>query len=465
MMTLLSPHFKLEEVSEDDMVIASLAWGFTLGFGWLTVWTAIKQTTAMYRRQGDRIYRNSYIWMIWLEILVCTIFSIICWLHLKGIIPPSFAFYFCILTTWALQVQFLLQIIINRCAILLTNQKRAWRLKVGVAVLITAINISVYNIWVPARLQVSERYIEINEWWDRCEKVIYLIVDGALNIYFVRIVQKNLVTHGLTKYKRLTQFNMFIIGFSLSMDVLIIAMMSLNNTFVYMQFHPLAYMVKLKIEMSMAELIGKVARKRDLGILSAADFNGNRDSYQPSEYSLQLPTYARGRPVGGIDATISSQPPNPIELNNVTKPKIPALRGVNVAAVSSGPSSRRPSIGAANATDADGQPKMAIYRTREVVVEIERVPPTQGHQASASQASQLTLDDSFDITNFEDDSSIKGLSMPPLTAAQKSLALPNIQAPWATQEFSTKIWDGTNCDEDPTLPTTIAKIGSWPKDT
>ncbi|KAI3557716.1 hypothetical protein CABS03_10641 [Colletotrichum abscissum] len=469
MMTLLSPHFKLEEVSEDDMVIASLAWGFTLGFGWLTVWTAIKQTTAMYRRQGDRIYRNSYIWMIWLEILVCTIFSIICWLHLKGIIPPSYFVRPCLLghpltttvTTWALQVQFLLQIIINRCAILLTNQKRAWRLKVGVAVLITAINISVYNIWVPARLQVSERYIEINEWWDRCEKVIYLIVDGALNIYFVRIVQKNLVTHGLTKYKRLTQFNMFIIGFSLSMDVLIIAMMSLNNTFVYMQFHPLAYMVKLKIEMSMAELIGKVARKRDLGILSAADFNGNnRDSYQPSEYSLQLPTYARGRPVGGIDATISSQPPNPIELNNVAKPKIPALRGVNVAAVSSGPSSRRPSIGAANATDADGQPKMAIYRTREVVVEIERVPPNQGHQPSTSQASQLTLDDSFDITNFEDDSSIKGLS-----AAQKSLALPNIQAPWATQEFSTKIWDGTNCDEDPTLPTTIAKIGSWPKDT
>lgn len=88
MVNLLSPNFKLEEVTPDDMVIASLAWGFTLGFGWLTVWTAIKQTTAMYRRQGDRIYRNAYIWMIWLEILVCTIFSVICWLHLKGIIPP-----------------------------------------------------------------------------------------------------------------------------------------------------------------------------------------------------------------------------------------------------------------------------------------------------------------------------------------------------------------------------------------
>ncbi|OBR10394.1 hypothetical protein CH63R_06086 [Colletotrichum higginsianum IMI 349063] len=458
MVNLLSPNFKLEEVTPDDMVIASLAWGFTLGFGWLTVWTAIKQTTAMYRRQGDRIYRNAYIWMIWLEILVCTIFSVICWLHLKGIIPPSFAFFFSILTTWALQVQFLLQIIINRCAILLTNQKRAWRLKVGVAVLITAINISVYNIWIPARLQISDRYIEINEWWDRCEKVIYLIVDGALNIYFVRIVQKNLVTHGLTKYKRLTRFNMFIIGFSLSMDVLIIAMMSLNNTFVYMQFHPLAYMVKLKIEMSMAELIGKVARKRDLGILSAADLNGNRDSYQPSEYSVQLPSYAQGRPaVGGIDATLHCANLNPIELNSVTNPRVPTLRGVNVAAVSSGPSSRRPSVTAAT-TSEDGQPKMAIYRTREVVVQIERLHD-QGHDHHHhhQQMSHITLDDdeAYEAANHDDDASTKGLSN-----AQKSLALPDYQAPWAAQEFSTKIWDGTNCDEDPNLPTSSAKVGA-----
>ncbi|KAF6802595.1 hypothetical protein CMUS01_15312 [Colletotrichum musicola] len=440
---LLPPHFKLEEVTEDDMVIASLAWGFTLGFGWLTTWTAVKQTTAMYKRQGSRILRNSYIWMIWLEILVCAIFSIICWLHLKGIIPPSFAFYFTILTTWALQVQFLLQIIINRCAILLTNQKLAWRVKVGVAVLITAVNISVYNIWIPARLQISDRYIDINDWWDRCEKVIYLIVDGALNVYFVRIVQKSLVMHGLTKYRRLTQFNMFIIGFSLSMDVLIIAMMSLNNTFVYMQFHPLAYMVKLKIEMSMAELIGKVARKRDMGILSAADFTGERNSFHPSEYSVQLPSYARGR----VDYQHNNLHLNPIELNNVANP----VRGVNVAAVSSGPCSRRESVSAATSAGEDGQPKMAIYRTREVVVEIERIHHSD---QEATSSSQTTVDDVFDIS-LDDDSSTKGL--------QKSLALPDIQAPWAGG-FSTRIWDGTNCEQDPTLPTSVAKIGSgWQK--
>lgn len=39
--------------------------------------------------------------------------------------------------------------------------------------------------------------------------------------------------------------------------------MSLPNSFVYMQFHPLAYIVKLKIEMSMADLITSVARARD----------------------------------------------------------------------------------------------------------------------------------------------------------------------------------------------------------
>ena len=132
-----------------------------------------------------------------------------------------------------MQVQFLLQIIINRCAILLPDKRFALHLKIAVAVTITAINISVYNIWIPARLQISDRYIHINEWWDRCEKGIYLIIDAGLNLYFINIVQRNLVKNGLQKYRRLVQWNKFIIAFSLGMDVLIISMMSLKNTFVY----------------------------------------------------------------------------------------------------------------------------------------------------------------------------------------------------------------------------------------
>ncbi|KAL3427542.1 hypothetical protein PVAG01_01051 [Phlyctema vagabunda] len=261
MLTLLPTHFVQQEVTRQDYLIASLAWGFTLGFGFLTTWTAVKQTLQVGKRYGTSRLNSPYVWMIWMEITVCLSFSIICWLYIIGQIAPSFAFYFCILTLWALQVQFLLQIIINRVAILLVNRDTGRYLKIGVAVLITIINISVYCIWVPARLQINDSYIHINEVWDRCEKGIYLIVDALLNIYFIHIVRKRLVRQGLSKYEPLVKFNVYIIGFSLSMDVLIIGMMSLRNTFVYMQFHPLAYIVKLKIEMSMADLIAKVARE------------------------------------------------------------------------------------------------------------------------------------------------------------------------------------------------------------
>lgn len=165
-----------------------------------------------------------------------------------------------IVTTWSLQVQFLLQIIINRISILLTNRRKALNIKIGVAVFITAINVSVYNICsypkssrvphirghepqpetaltdinlgIPARLQISERYIYINSIWDRCEKVIFLIIDALLNWYFIHTVRKNLVQRGLTKYDALVRFNVSIVGISLAMDCLIIGMMSLKNSFV-----------------------------------------------------------------------------------------------------------------------------------------------------------------------------------------------------------------------------------------
>ncbi|KAH7115478.1 hypothetical protein B0J13DRAFT_613503 [Dactylonectria estremocensis] len=274
MITLLSPNFVRQEVTEDDLALASLAWGFTIGFGWLTTWTAMKQTKRIYERRGLLVFRSTYVWMIWLEILVCLIFSIICWLHLKGIIPPSFAFFFCI------------------------HPRTAYRLKF------------IIFGFPPARLQISERYIWINEWWDRVEKGIYLLVDGALNFYFIRIVQQNLVANGLTKYRSLVKFNMCIIGFSLSMDVLIISMMSLNNTFVYMQFHPFAYMVKLKIEMSMADLIGKIARQRQCGVISNGTFGDLETTRRGTVPSKGLTsTYIRTRvsmdeirTVGGVDA-------------------------------------------------------------------------------------------------------------------------------------------------------------------
>ncbi|KAL2284897.1 hypothetical protein FJTKL_08710 [Diaporthe vaccinii] len=378
MKTFLPPHFVLEEVTSDDFVIASLAWGFTLGFGWLTVSSAIAQTAKTWRRYGSRSIHNTYIWMIWLEIIVCIIFSTICWLYLKGTIPPSFAFYFTILTTWALQVQFLLQIIINRCSILLPDKRAAQRLKYYIALFITAINISVYCIWVPARLQISERYIHINEFWDRTEKVIYLLVDAALNLYFIIIVKRNLVANGLKKYKRLTNFNIFIIGFSLSMDILIISMMSLKNTFVYMQFHPLAYMVKLNIEMTMADLIAKIAKKQERlptyhsswnrrpGIGSRMPSLGSRNNtiqpLPPTRNAVPFRVWQSSVSAGMDSAAVSRRGSINTPANDLTFVTVPEDPVWNAAGMTSG-------ADVPNVSD----PPLELYMVKEVTVESDVV--------------------------------------------------------------------------------------------
>ncbi|KAK6073197.1 hypothetical protein SCUP234_08795 [Seiridium cupressi] len=349
-MSLLPPNYVPMTVTEDDLAIASLAWGFTLGFGWLTTWTAAKQTIAAYRRSGTRVFRNIYIWMIWGEITVCLAFSILCWLHLKGVIPP----------------------------------RLVWRLKIGVAVLITAINISVYCIWLPARLQISEQYISTNKWWDRCEKVLYLITDAGLNIYFISIVSRNLVHNGLTKYKSLARFNMLIIGFSLSMDVLIIAMMSLPNTFVYMQFHPVAYIVKLNIEMAMAELIVKVAKA---GNASSQGNNGGIIINDIGQHSSE--GGAKSEPKSRFGATVLSKRD---ELSGQDKygSTQAGAGAIELSEIANGEGS------GADTPDSDMQHDKGIYTTREVHIEFEKASQRSENSGPSYYEGRTTKKDEED---------------------------------------------------------------------
>lgn len=57
-------------------------------------------------------------------------------------------------------------------------------------------------------------------------------MDAVLNAYFIKSVRKNLVANGLQKYSSLLNFNVRIIAISLLMDVMIIAAMSIPNSFV-----------------------------------------------------------------------------------------------------------------------------------------------------------------------------------------------------------------------------------------
>lgn len=78
----------------------------------------------------------------------------------------------------------------------------------------------------------SVRWVRINMYWDRVEKILYLFIDAALNVYFIRVVKDKLVRNGMGKYSGLVRFNQRIIVVSILMDVMIIAAMNIPNGFV-----------------------------------------------------------------------------------------------------------------------------------------------------------------------------------------------------------------------------------------
>ncbi|KAM5371762.1 hypothetical protein ACJZ2D_007827 [Fusarium nematophilum] len=144
----------------------------------------------------------------------------------------------------------------------MTDKKRARYLKLCLLVAIGLINISVACIWIPARLTQSKRLLHVSDIWDRTEKVIYLLMDLALNTAFLYKVKRELIADGLRKYELLFNFNASAVFVSLSMDILTILMMSLPNLFLYVIFHPVAYSIKLIIEIIMADLIAKVVQSQ-----------------------------------------------------------------------------------------------------------------------------------------------------------------------------------------------------------
>lgn len=127
-----------------DILTPAVA-GFTLGFGFLTVWEAIKQTV---RNKDPR--RSVYIYMIWGEIISNIGLGVMGWLLLNGVIKATVPVLFFFLFFYVFEVQLLMQIIVNRIAIIAETQEIVKRVKWGTAILITTINIAVFCIWIPA---------------------------------------------------------------------------------------------------------------------------------------------------------------------------------------------------------------------------------------------------------------------------------------------------------------------------
>ncbi|KAF2122241.1 hypothetical protein BDV96DRAFT_140645 [Lophiotrema nucula] len=268
--------------SKSDIQVAALAAGFTIGFGFLTVWEAIKQT-----RRNRNPLRSAYIYMVWGEILANIVIGIIGWIFLDGILGPTVPVLFFILFCWVFEIQLLMQIIINRIALIAEHRRTIQRLKWGTVAIITAVNVAVFCIWIPAHTNppAAQIFVDINNIWDKISKVIILVVDAGLNWYFLRTVKIRLVEqHGLVKYQPLVGFNAKLMIVSIAMDGMLIGLMFLKNQVVYVQFHPVAYMVKLNIEMSMASLVVRLARGKTENDMYLPDFPSSTDPRSHSNH-------------------------------------------------------------------------------------------------------------------------------------------------------------------------------------
>lgn len=123
------------------------------------------------------------------------------------------------LCLWTIEIQCLTQIMVNRISLLLYTPSEVRRLKFSVAAIIGIINVTVFIIWIPARLQISPTWIHANDVWDRIEKCVFLIVDLALNVKFMQLVKSQLIAQGLTQYTQVYRFNLLMVGVSIALDV------------------------------------------------------------------------------------------------------------------------------------------------------------------------------------------------------------------------------------------------------
>ena len=77
---------------------------------------------------------------------------------------------------------------------------------------------AVFTIWLQAVKGIGI-YERINTIWDPVQVIIVLLMDAALNIYFVIAVKRVLLSFGLAKYKLLIKANVLIILFNMATDV------------------------------------------------------------------------------------------------------------------------------------------------------------------------------------------------------------------------------------------------------
>ncbi|KAK7047806.1 hypothetical protein VNI00_006134 [Paramarasmius palmivorus] len=310
-------------VTRGDIVLGSIVFGFFFGFVIHVTWTAILET-----KRAGRL--SLYVAMIWLEILGDLGFAVTTWLYLYEVIPPGLGVFLTLIICWMLQVSCLMFIIVNRLCIIISRPSHRKILKGVVIGVVGFISVSSACICeqftstigpsnplttgIPAQLQINHQFIHLNHWWDRFEKSVYLCLDLSLNITFIVLVKKRLVDYGLKKYYPVMRFNEYIIFVSIGMDILLLGMTALKNGFVYCQFHPVVYIVKLQIEMTMSRLLIKVARSCGINVYNETKGDLSSERFESTRHEVSRAARRTAPPI-----PIYNDPERVVELED-TKP-------------------------------------------------------------------------------------------------------------------------------------------------
>lgn len=91
--TFIPDHYVPHKATAEDIELASIIWGVSLGVTLYTFFTAGKQTFKSWRR-ARRV--TAYMAFVWLEWISSTLMGIISWFFLNDTIKPSLEYFLAI---------------------------------------------------------------------------------------------------------------------------------------------------------------------------------------------------------------------------------------------------------------------------------------------------------------------------------------------------------------------------------
>jgi len=85
---LIPPWYQAVAPDLNDLLIATIIWGFSIGCGLFSAFKAIRQSKSSWER-SHRI--RPYVVMIWAEWLSSMTMGVLAWVFLRGFLEPRYA--------------------------------------------------------------------------------------------------------------------------------------------------------------------------------------------------------------------------------------------------------------------------------------------------------------------------------------------------------------------------------------